>query len=101
MDKKIPQHILDRLEFTKPKDGEIAHVKRVRHSPRPCEDCGRVVENRTIRISISQSASTHRHIKRQCKICGFYYNDETGCYDATFNDINNRFKKRKNTSSDK
>ena len=97
MDKPIPKEIMDRLEWKKSlveQDDPV--IKSIRHDPKPCEDCGKIVEDRRIRSSVNYGSATKiAHIKHQCKSCGFYRNPTNGVYEWTFQEINSHFYRQK------
>ena len=100
MDKPIPKEIMDRLEWKKSlfqQDDPV--IKSIRHDPKPCEDCGKMVADRRVRSSINYGSQQKLpHIKHHCKSCGLYRNPETGEYEWTFSDVNAHYsvsKKRK------
>jgi len=62
------------------------------HQPKPCEDCGKVVTDRRITIT------RHKHqkkIKRKCGECGLYYDEDTGSYTISLQDLNLKLRKIK------
>lgn len=93
MDKKIPLEILDKLEFKTFANEEAAgpQLVKVHHEAKPCEDCGKIVENRRLRLSVNRSSLSTHHIKYQCQNCKLYKNPTTGVFDMTFKDINRHF----------
>jgi len=85
MDKPIPKEILDRIEWTT-QDDSTRKIKSIApHTP--CEDCGELVEDRRVRMSVNRSKGYHPHIKYHCKVCDRYRNPTTGVYDMTFGEV--------------
>lgn len=94
----IPLEIRERIIWKKDKkvEGDPDSIVGFKEEPSPCKDCNIMVENRTIRMSISRSQNHHAHIKHQCQICKMYMDPDTGVYNLQFHDLNSRFLKKKN-----
>ena len=103
MDKPIPTEILERIEWQRGHhNGDPLRVKKVKHQARPCEDCGKLVEDRRIRISVSKESHVRQaHCKHHCQSCKLYKNPTTGEFDMTFHQIHTHFYNSHSKKQDK
>jgi len=62
----IPKHILDLLDIKHTAQDPIPY--RVTTKPRPCDDCGKTVENRTVNINLCRRGE-YAYWRRSCNIC--------------------------------
>jgi hypothetical protein len=91
--KNIPKDILNRLEFkTSKKEPALGPVlRKVNPIEKPCDDCGKIVLDRRVRLSVNRSKLTKPHVKHHCQACKLYKNPTTGKFDMTFQEINRHF----------
>ena len=100
----IPPEILDLIVWKQDKKqpGDPDSIKEIKFTPKPCEDCGKLLEKpREVRINISQNKLIQPHTKHHCLNCKFYKNPDNNNWDCTFNDIQNRFRLSQKNKSDK
>lgn len=73
-------------------------IKTVKHTPLPCEDCGRICEGR--RVEHRLLISPERHWRSRCDACGLTKDPNTGKYDLKYNrNIQDAYKKFFNRKS--
>jgi hypothetical protein len=73
----IPDWLKQRLELEN-KDG-IVSVSKIHHEPKPCDDCGKTVENRCMTIRKNQMPQPHWKIT--CTACKLIKNPDTGKFE--------------------
>jgi len=88
MDKGIPQHILDRLNYkTTTHNCGQPELDGISPIPGPCEDCEQHIEDEVRVVTLRQHQTPHQHWRRQCSVCKLYLNPETGEYDSTSQEL--------------
>lgn len=86
----IPEEILKRLHFDKRCETPlVAKVTRIDSEPKPCESCGKLVENRIVESGFYPSPKPHWRSK--CKICSLWRNPDTGEFTITAQKIHTFF----------
>jgi hypothetical protein len=100
---ELPKDIADRITWQKGAlEQDSFRVKKIKHEPKPCEDCGKLVEDRRIRISVSKESHVRQgHCKHHCQSCKLYKNPITGEFDMTFHQIHTHFYKSQSKKKDK
>ncbi len=64
-------------------------LKKLHYEPKPCEDCGRLVENRVIQYKVLEFPEPHW--RTSCKNCSKTQNPETGEFGLTSTQASNYF----------
>lgn len=78
----IPKEIFCRLTFAPKKaKGDPDKIQSISYEDQPCEDCGKLVNNRIIEKRMSHSPVPH--YRTRCQNCKLIYNPITECYDLT------------------
>lgn len=98
---QIEKALNELVEEWKPATGEGALeradlvIKKLKRIPKPCEDCGFIIEERLITLNASQNP--YPHWKECCKQCNLWRNPDTNKFEFTYNQLSNYYnlKKRK------
>lgn len=56
-------------------------VYKINHSPKPCEDCGMIVTDRT--VTSRKHSIPHHHWRKSCSACKMYFNPKSGKWDIS------------------
>lgn len=83
------EKLKSRLVFTQPPKGleaELPIIKEILYDPYPCEDCGRILEEKRV---VEQTFNRTNGVwTKRCTVCKFHENPDTGVYDCTLHERN-------------
>ena len=65
-------------------------IKKLKHPPKVCEDCGKIVSNRI--IALTANKLPYPHWKEGCKACDRWRDPRTGKFTAKANEITNIYR---------
>lgn len=85
-------------EWTKPTgEGALERadliIKKLKRTPKPCEDCGFVIEERMLTLAATQTPIPHW--KEKCLACNKWRNPDTGKFEFTYNQLTNFYNLKK------
>ena len=69
---------------------------KVNHSPKPCEDCGKVITDRN--VVWRKHHIPHNHWRKRCSVCLMYFIPKTGKWDTTSNELAHYYRYYKSQS---